>query len=71
MLIYAFKMRIAKDDDQCSLCQGGLDTLGQWAYIFIQFYHIQTLSKIDSTHLEKNRYEILTKTQKLGRIDRG
>ena len=38
-----YKMRIAKDNDQCSLCQGALETL---EHIFIQCSH---------TNIFKNR----------------
>ena len=41
-----FKMRIAKDNDQCSLCQGGLETL---EHIFIQYPHTNIFKNILNT----------------------
>ena len=49
-----FKMRIAKDNDQCSLCQGGLETL---EHIFIQCPHTNIFKNILNT-LIKNKIDM-------------
>ena len=48
-----FKMRIAKDNDQCSLCQGGLETL---EHIFIQCPHTNIFKNILNTFI-KNKID--------------
>ena len=48
-----FKMRIAKDNDQCSLCQGGLETL---EHIFIQCPQTNIFKNILNTFI-KNKID--------------
>ena len=47
------KMHIAKDNDQCSLCQGGLETL---EYIFMQCQHTNIFKNILNTFI-KNKID--------------
>ena len=57
-----YKMRIAKDNDQCGLCQGALETL---EHIFIQCSHTNTFkntfinNKIDREYRDNGNYHFM------------
>ena len=60
-----YKMRIAKDNDQCSLCQGALETL---EHIFIQYSHTNIFknrlktfinNKIDREYRDNRNYHFM------------